>query len=146
MATPDVPSSGPEMGGPPLGHLGEREEDLDFEIAFYEGLLEQVPDSIDVLMALGNDYTQQGFFEKGLGVDQRLCQLRGRDPIVHYNLACSFSLLGRVDEAIEALERAVGFGYGDFGYIQRDPDLANVRSDPRFVSLMEGVLRKRPKS
>ena len=51
-----------------------------------------------------------------------------------------------MDEAIEALERAVGFGYGDFGYIQRDPDLANVRSDPRFVSLMEGVLRKRPKS
>ncbi|MFW6163579.1 MAG: TPR end-of-group domain-containing protein [Planctomycetota bacterium] len=94
-------------------------------------------------MALGNDYTQRGHIEKGLGIDQRLCQLRSRDPIVHYNLACSYSLLGRVDEALEALEQAIAFGYDDFRYIHEDPDLKRVRSDPRFVALLEAALRKR---
>jgi len=143
MAMPELPASGPETGGPPPQPPGERDEDLDFEIAFFEEVLEQLPDSVDVLMALGNDYTQRGLFEKGLCVDQRLCELRRRDPIIHYNLACSYSLLSRVDDSLKALEQAVAYGYDDFRYIQQDPDLANVRTDPRYVALLEGALRKK---
>ena len=31
-------------------------------------------------------------FEDGLSVDRRLARLCPSDPLVHYNLACSFSL------------------------------------------------------
>ena len=146
MATPELPAGGPDMTGPPPTPPGETAEELDFEIAFYEGILEQLPDSVDLLMALGNDYTQRGLFEKGLTVDQRLCQLRARDPIIHYNLACSYSLLGRIDEALQALEQAIAYGYSDFRYVQLDPDLENLRGDPRYVSLLEGALRGKPAS
>lgn len=143
MAIPELPASGQGMPGSPPPSPGEDDEDLEFEIPFYEGILSHLPDSVDLLMALGNDYTQRGLFEKGLGIDQRLCQLRRRDPIVHYNLACSYSLLARVDEALGALQQAIAFGYDDFRYIQQDPDLEHVRGDPRFVALLESALRKR---
>lgn len=135
MADPELPNGDDETAELP-------DEDLDFEIAFYEQILERLPDSIDVLMALGNDYTQCGFHEKGLAVDQRLCQLRQGDPIIHYNLACSCSLLGQVDKALDALEHAIAFGYQDLDYMQRDPDLEKVRHDPRYLALMERALRK----
>jgi tetratricopeptide (TPR) repeat protein len=112
-------------------------EELDFEIAFYEGILERLPDAPDVLMALGNDYTRRGLFEKGLAVDEQLCRLRGDDPIVRYNLACTYSLLGRLDDALEALTTAVAMGYNDFSYMQQDPDLDNLRADPRYADFLE---------
>ena len=135
MASPEEPVQ-PRPGDPSDG------EDLTFEIAFFEEILQRLPDSIDVLMALGSDYTRRGQFERGLTVDQRLCKLRERDPVVHYNLACSCSLLGRVDEAFLALEQAIALGYHDFTHMQRDPDLTNLRQAPRYVALLEQVLRK----
>ncbi|MFP4057283.1 MAG: TPR end-of-group domain-containing protein [Candidatus Brocadiia bacterium] len=133
---------GPEDTGPTSRRRDPSDEDLDFEVAFYEQILQRLPDYTDVLMALGNNYTQRGDFEKGLAIDERLCQLRAGDPIVRYNLACSYSLLGRVDEALQALEQAAEFGYRDVAYIQRDPDLENVRTDPRYAALLERLLRK----
>ena len=131
MATPQQP--GEVKSGDPA------REDLAFEIRFYEDILERVPDMIDVLMALGNDYTQGGHYEQGLAIDQRLCELRVRDPYVRYNLACSCSLVGRVDEALEALEMALTFGYDDFEHMQRDPDLESLRADLRYLAILERV-------
>jgi tetratricopeptide (TPR) repeat protein len=120
-------------------------EDMDFEIAFYEAILEQVPNCEDVLMALSNNYTQRGLFEKGLGADQRLCQLRPQDPIIRYNLACSYSLLGQCDDALDTLQQAVCLGYTDLAFIQQDPDLEVVRRDPRYTSFLENLQLKQPK-
>ena len=114
-------------------------EDVEFEIGFYEAILKKLPESVDVLMALGNDYTRHGLFEKGMWIDQRLCQLRPGDPVVRYNLACSCSLLGRPDDALDALEEAVHLGYANFAYMQEDPDLQNLRGDPRYLRLLERV-------
>jgi len=114
-------------------------DELDFEIAFFERILKRLPNSVDVLMALGNNYTERGLFEKGLGIDQRLCRLRPTDPIIHYNLACSFAIVGKVDQAIETLEHAVALGYHDCSYLQRDPDLDGIRRDPRYKALIERV-------
>jgi tetratricopeptide (TPR) repeat protein len=118
------------------------EEDLDFEIEFYEAVLQRAPNSVDVLMALSNNYTRRGLFEQGLGIDLRLCELRANDPIVHYNLACSYSLLGRSGEALEALAQAVRLGYSDFAFMQEDPDLEGVRSDPRYAPFLENLMRQ----
>jgi tetratricopeptide (TPR) repeat protein len=121
---------------------GQGGEDLDFEIGFYERILKRLPDSLDVLMALGNDYTERGLHEKGVKVDERLCDLRPTDPVVHYNLACSYSLVGQVDQAIAMLEHAVTLGYHDCAYLQRDPDLDTIRRDPRYQALVERVTRE----
>ena len=112
---------------------------LDFEIQFYEKLLKAYPDFLDVLIPLGEAYTRQGLYEKGLAVDLRLAQLRGEDPLSWYNLACSYSLLKRVDEAFESLRRSIARGYRDLHYLQKDPDLHNLRQSPKYCQLLESV-------
>lgn len=113
------------------------EELLEFEIHFYEKLLNAYPDFIDALIPLGNAYTKLGRHDQGLQIDLRLTQLRGEDPLAWYNLGCSYSLLNQVEESLTALQRAVKLGYGDFDYLQKDPDLLNVRRSPKYRQLLE---------
>ena len=103
-----------------------QESDPRFEISFYENVLKRSPDFVEALMCLGDLYTKEGFFEKGMGVDRRLAQLRPTDATVFYNLACSYSLMGDVRASEDAIRRAVAFGYEDFEYLLKDPDLVNL--------------------
>ncbi len=112
---------------------------LEFEIDFYERLLRAYPDFADVLIPLGDAYTRRGLYEKGLAIDLRLTQLRTHDPLAWYNLACSYSLLKRIDEAVGALRRAIEMGYTDVGHLQSDPDLINLRQSPKFRQLFQSV-------
>lgn len=113
----------------------------DFEIKFYESLLEKRPNFVEALISLGDAYTRKGFYHEGLEVDRRLAQLKPDDPIVHYNLACSLSLVGEFEQAFKELKRAVLFGYEDFSYMLKDPDLENARKHPQFNDFFEKVKR-----
>ncbi|MBI4846939.1 MAG: hypothetical protein HY810_10795 [Candidatus Omnitrophica bacterium] len=114
-----------------------------FEIEFYEKLLADNPDFIDVLTPLAEAYTRSGAFRKGLEIDQRLARLKPADPIVHYNLACSYSLTGEIDKGIESLNTAVRLGYNEFGYMQADADLAQLRKDQRYQEMFHGWIIKK---
>ena len=120
------------------------QELLEFELAFYEKLLGAYPDFIDVLIPLGDAYTRRGLHDKGLEIDLRLTRLRAHDPLIWYNLACSYSLLARVDEALDALRRAVELGYADFEHLRRDPDLANLRRCAKAQEWLQTILAQRP--
>jgi tetratricopeptide (TPR) repeat protein len=119
------------------------EELLEFEVSFYEKLLTAYPDFIDALVPLATAYTRLGRHEQGLQVDLRLIQLRSQDPLTWYNLACSYSLLNRVEEAFEALRRAAELGYTDVEYLRNDPDLMNVRRSPKYRLFIESFARSR---
>jgi Flp pilus assembly protein TadD len=116
-------------------HLSEQSQ-LDFEIDFYGGILARRPDYLDVLRGLGNNLTLKGRYADGLVIDNRLVQLRPRDPLAHYNLACSYALLKRPEHALRTLRKAVELGYRDFRYMREDHDLDSVRNDPRFRQLL----------
>lgn len=117
-----------------LGGLG-----LDFEIAFFERALARDRDRPAVLEALGIAYTQRGRFADGLAVDRRLAELRPEDPIVQYNLACSYALVGAKDEGLEALSRAIELGYDDKEHLEGDHDLDAIRDDERFSELVKKI-------
>jgi tetratricopeptide (TPR) repeat protein len=118
-----------------------RDSGAAFEIRFYEDVLSRKPDYVEVLMLLGNLYTGQKMYVDGLRVDQRLASLRRDDPIVHYNLACSFSLLGQIENAFAALRQAVELGYNDIDHMGEDADLDRIRSDPRYEQVIEQIRR-----
>src|SRR5438477_6806039 len=109
---------------------------LEFEIEFFAGILERNPDYVDVLRVMGNNLTLKGRYAHGLQIDKRLIQLRPNDPLAHYNLACSYALLKRPELAIKTLRRAVELGYRDFRYMREDRDLESIRHDPRFRQLL----------
>ena len=111
-------------------------EDLDFEISFYEQLLKHNPNFVNALIALGDAYTRRGRYKDGLKIDQKLVKLKPDDPMVYYNLACSYSLLKIVDVCLEALRKAIQLGYGDFAYMEKDPDLQFIRKDPHYKELV----------
>jgi hypothetical protein len=116
---------------------------LDFEIGFYEKLLRAYPDFVDVLIPLGHAYTRRGQYEKGLSVDLRLTELRAADPLTWYNLACSYSLLHRIPDALQALGHAFEQGYRDLEYLQQDPDLMNVRRSSTYRTFLESLAARR---
>ncbi|MGE3809727.1 MAG: hypothetical protein AB7K24_34100 [Gemmataceae bacterium] len=109
---------------------------LDFELDFFNGILENNPDYVDVLRVMGNNLTLKGRYQQGLQVDKRLVDLRPHDPLSHYNLACSYALTNRPDQALTVLRQAVELGYRDFRFMREDHDLDSIRTDPRYRELL----------
>lgn len=110
----------------------QERKNLDIEISFIEGVVNRDPSFLEALQVLGDDYTRKGRFTDGMRIDERLAQLSPEDSMVHYNLACSYSLTERIEPAAEALERALNLGYRDFKWLNDDPDLENLRQHPVF--------------
>ena len=79
---------------------------LDFDLAFFEHILQREPDYVDVLRCQGELLTRKGLHERARVIDRRLVVLLPSDSVVHYNLACSLALLSDTDEAITMLRRA----------------------------------------
>ena len=115
---------------------GPDQSQLDFELGFFGGVLDRLPDYVDVLRILGNLLTLKGRFTEGLRIDQRVVRLRPNDALAHYNLACSYALLNRAEASLKMLRRAIELGYRDFRYISEDHDLDSIRHDPRFRQLL----------
>ncbi len=112
---------------------------LDFLARFFEVELGRRPGNLDALAELGHLYTRLGRYADGLAVDLRLAEARPEDSGVQYNLACSLALTGDTGGAFRALERAVALGYDDSEFLTADPDLAALRDDPRFASLVRAI-------
>lgn len=115
--------------------------DLDVKIAFLEGVVGRDPKYVEALQVLGDHYTQRGRFEHSLGVDKKLSRLEPTNPLVFYNLACSYSLNGDFDLAARSLDRALTLGYRDFKWLAKDPDLRPLRQHPLFRTI-EAKIRK----
>jgi tetratricopeptide (TPR) repeat protein len=115
--------------------------ELDLKIEFMEGVVRRDPEYVEALQLLGDHYTQRGKFEQSLKVDEQLSKLEPRNPLVFYNLACSYSLTGLVDRAVSALDQALALGYRDFKWLAKDPDLRTLRKHPLYRDI-EDKIRK----
>src|SRR6266446_6508242 len=115
--------------------------ELDIRITFMEGIVRRDPRYVEALQILGDHYTQRGRYDHSLQVDEQLSTLEPGNPLVFYNLACSYSLNGEFDRAFAALEKALTLGYRDFKWLARDPDLRPLRKHPLYRSI-EDKIRK----
>ncbi|HSJ06412.1 MAG TPA: hypothetical protein VK936_06910, partial [Longimicrobiales bacterium] len=80
-----------------------------------------------------------GRAEEGLHWAERALFADPEDAGVRYNVACLYAVAGNPDRAIACLQEAVRAGFGNRDWLERDPDLDGVRSDPRFPALMAGM-------
>ncbi len=118
-----------------------QDKDL-YELYIYEQLIDADPDFEEALFPLAELYTQLGQYDKGLNVDLKLAQLYPEDCAVIYNLACSYSLCGQLDDAIDTLKKAIGLGWDDVEHMQTDPDLEAVRQHPLFSALLNQLNKR----
>ena len=54
---------------------------------------------------------------------------------VLYDAAAQYALAGRNDDALETLEKAFALGYPNRDAVEKDPDLAGLKTDPRLKQL-----------
>ncbi|MEL7122985.1 MAG: NINE protein [Bacteroidota bacterium] len=59
------------------------------------------------------------------------------DPTLHFNLACTYSMLEEADQAFIHLEDAVHYGFKDIDRIHSHDALAFLRSHPQFDAFIE---------
>lgn len=64
------------------------------------------------------------------------------DPAIHFNLACSYSIMEETDNAFFHLDKAVEFGFDDFDKIQDHDALAYIRTAPEFDQFVDNNYRK----
>jgi len=119
--------------------------ELDIKISFFEGIVRRDPQYVEALQVLGDHYTQRGKYEHSLKVDQQLSRLEPRNPLVFYNLACSYALNSDLGLAASALEQALTLGYRDFKWLARDPDLRRLRKHPLYRTIEDKIRRMKVK-
>ena len=86
------------------------------------------------LAEIGETDTARQWLDQALALDPD-----PDDSAVLYNFACVYANLGEIERAIECLEKSVATGGGSSykDWMERDPDLEPVRSDPRYQRLLE---------
>jgi tetratricopeptide (TPR) repeat protein len=109
---------------------------LDFEIEFIGRVLDRDPFYADALSVHANNLAAKGLYGRALQIDRRLVRLLPDRAVPWYNLACSYAVLGMVDPAFAALQRALELGYRHIKHLRHDPDLKSLRRDPRFPRLL----------
>jgi tetratricopeptide (TPR) repeat protein len=114
-----------------------------FEIRLAKAIIDHDPRHVEAHTILGAALTRAGRHEEALEVDLKTTTLLRNEPSAFYNLACSYSVLNRIDESVAALRKALDLGYRDFNHLLKDEDLKNVRSDPRFRELLRRKWGKR---
>jgi adenylate cyclase len=60
------------------------------------------------------------------------------DPIIVYNAACFYTLIGDKKAAINNLKKAMENGFENYDYLRHDPDFDSLQEDEDFIALMEG--------
>lgn len=64
-------------------------------------------------------------------------ETRGADASFYFYLAKTFVIVGRPDEAVRYLRRAMEEGFKDHHRLQDDPDIKKLSQDPAYVELMK---------
>lgn len=140
MAAHENASGGPRQDGQAHETTPRRlreQSQRDFELDFFEAVLRRDPYNPDVLRRHASNLAAVGQYGQALQADRRLTRLKPDRPIPWYNLACSYAVLGMIEPAFAALQRACDLGYlvRHRRQLLRDPDLAGLRQDPRFFRL-----------
>jgi pimeloyl-ACP methyl ester carboxylesterase len=77
-----------------------------------------------------------GDLEGAMEVCREQARLEPREPVHPYNLGCLQARLGRGEEALASLDRALDLGLPHPGMLRWDEDLVSLHEDPRFADLL----------
>ena len=140
----NLPESSPAQAGGPAGELPQAilarfrdQNQLDFDIEFFDSILKRHPDYVDVLRCQGQLLSRKGLHARAMQADLRLVQLVPGDGVAHYNLACSLAVMGEAKEAVAELRQALLQGYTDIDYMEADRDLDTLRDEASYIELMK---------
>ncbi|MBN1442500.1 MAG: hypothetical protein JXA90_07315 [Planctomycetes bacterium] len=103
----------------------------------FSRILEDAPFDFEGNYHTAFTYLLMKNFPKAVHYFEIARRIQPEDQLTLYNLACAYSLGGKQDQALEALEASVKAGFDDADHMEQDPDLDPLRNLPRFRKLIE---------
>jgi len=97
--------------------------------------LELIPDDIHVWLALGWCYKRVGRIDQAIDSLEHAVDVEPGEAILHYNLACYWSLAKDRQRALQYLANALDIDGNFRDMVHSEPDFATLRSDPVFQDL-----------
>jgi serine/threonine protein kinase/Tfp pilus assembly protein PilF len=104
-------------------------------VAFAEAARKKEPKNADTLARLSMFYARLGQSTQSLTLLRQAALLAPEDPTVNYLAAITYELLGNRRQAILSLSKCLKDGC-QVAEIQRNPDLATLRTDPLYTALI----------
>jgi len=80
---------------------------------------------------------RSGEVERAKQWNERAMSLAPDDDAILYNASCVFALLGKEDQALTGLQRAIEAGLAGGDWVSHDPDWERLRNHPRFQTLVQ---------
>jgi tetratricopeptide (TPR) repeat protein len=103
--------------------------------------LEIQSDDVRALYLGAHSLCRLGQKERGLEWASRALALDPEDSAVCYNVACVYAILGDNHRAIDCLENAVKYGFGDQNIIRNDPYLRVLHDDQRYQEILANTAK-----
>jgi len=105
-------------------------------IQIAEARLKLNPDDARALYMGANGLVALGECERGLEWAEQALAMDPDEPMVLYNVACIQSLAGRIEDAIDSLEKSIKSGLNQKGWLEHDSNLDPVRRHSRYPALI----------
>jgi serine/threonine-protein kinase len=101
------------------------------------------PDLHSQKITLAYCHIEKGEVEQALALmDDKVEAAAYADQDTAYRLGGVYALVGRADEAIEWLERAVAMGNENYPWISSNPQWQLLKDNPQFVAILEALREK----
>ena len=91
---------------------------------------------------LGSILKRPGSLEESVLACKKALLLDPDCLAAYYDLACYYSLLGKGEQSLAAMEMALCKGFTDFDWLLKDPDLESLRLTPEFQLLLRSYRQK----
>jgi non-specific serine/threonine protein kinase len=122
-----------------LGHKLEGAAANQRSLRLAERHVELHPEDARALYFAGSVLAQSNQPDRSEQLTRRALEIDPDDPAVLYNVACNYASLGKVENAIDCLERALVLGEWYKGWAEHDSDLDPLRSNARFQALLKAI-------
>jgi tetratricopeptide (TPR) repeat protein len=99
------------------------------------------PSDTAVALALGWCYKRTNRLAQAIDALDRARRHDPENPLLHYNLACYWSLAGNTSKALDELSFALELDPELRGLIADEPDFDHLRGNPKFDRLSMGPAR-----
>jgi serine/threonine protein kinase/Flp pilus assembly protein TadD len=120
-----------------LGRMEEARQASVDALRVMERHVELYPEDARALYLGTGALIEVGDTKRSLEWAARALAIDPEESAILYNVACTYSLLGEKEQALDCLEKAVRNGFGHKAWVENDPDFASLRNLPRFQALLQ---------